>query len=72
MPLRETGKVRRRYSVRMAAGSEPPLKAYRNRIVGQVGYGAFLRYELITSIFGQWPGGLGVWLRSLFYPHILR
>ncbi|MDY7075377.1 MAG: acyltransferase [Chloroflexota bacterium] len=46
--------------------------AYRRRIVGRPGWGAFLKYELVTSIFGPWPGGLGVWLRSWLYPHIMH
>lgn len=64
--------MRQRYSSRVASGHEPALKAYRRRIVGRASFGAFLRYELVTSIFGPWPGGLGVWLRSRFYPGILR
>ena len=71
-PAKGTPSMRQRYSSRVASGDEPALKAYRRRIVGQTGLGAFLRYELITSIFGPWPGGLGVWLRSRFYPYILR
>jgi acetyltransferase-like isoleucine patch superfamily enzyme len=62
----------RRYSVRVASEREPPLVAYRRRIVGQPTWGAFLKYELITSVLGPWPGGLGVWLRSRFYPFIMR
>ena len=66
------GQVLRRHSARVASGNESALAAYRRRIVGQPGFGPLLKYELITSILGPWPGGLGVWLRSLFYPFILR
>ncbi len=59
-------------SVRIASGGEPALAAYQRRIVGQSSFVALLRYELLTSILGPFPGGLGVWLRSCFYPFILR
>lgn len=62
----------RRHSSRLASRNEPPLAAYRRRIVGASGYGALLKYEAITSVLGPWPGGMGVWLRSQFYPLILR
>ena len=57
---------------RTAVRDESPLTAYRRRIVGRPDFGAFLKYELITSVFGAWPGGSGVWLRSRFYPLIMR
>jgi len=63
---------RLQHSARVASGSEPALAAYQRRIVGQSSLGALLRYELLTSILGPFPGGLGVWLRSRFYPLILR
>lgn len=62
----------RRHSSRLASRGEAPLAAYSRRIVGSTGPGALLKYELATSILGPWPGGLGVWLRSQFYPLILR
>jgi acetyltransferase-like isoleucine patch superfamily enzyme len=65
-------KVVTRHSVRVAQANEPPLAAYRRRIVGQPGLGAFVKYEMITSVLGSFPGGLGVWLRSQFYPLIMR
>jgi acetyltransferase-like isoleucine patch superfamily enzyme len=57
---------------RIASRRESPFVAYRQRIVGRPELSAFLKYELVTSVFGPWPGGLGVWLRSLFYPVIMR
>lgn len=57
---------------RLASAERSSLLAYRRRVVGQSGLGAFLKYELITSLFGPCPGGLGVWLRSQFYPFIMR
>ena len=61
-----------RDSMRDASRKESSLAAYRRRVVGQPGFGAFLKYELITSTLEAWPGGLGVWLRSQFYPLIMR
>lgn len=61
-----------RHSARVAQMDEPPQAAYRRRIVGQTSLGALAKYELITSILGPFPGGLGVWLRSWFYPSIMR
>jgi len=41
-------------------------------VVGDVGAGAFLWYELVTGLFGDWPGALGYWLRAKFYPRLFR
>lgn len=59
-------------SQRLASKKELPLAAYKRRIVGQSDWVAFLKYELITSLLGPWSGGIGVWLRSQFYPLIMR
>jgi acetyltransferase-like isoleucine patch superfamily enzyme len=56
----------------LVSQGEPPLKAYSRRIVGAKGFGALMKHEIITSVLASWPGGLGVWLRSQFYPLILR
>ncbi|MCX7818146.1 MAG: hypothetical protein N2652_02900 [Kiritimatiellae bacterium] len=45
---------------------------YRRAVVGEVGTGAFLWYELCTGLFGDWPGALGYWLRGRFYPSLFR
>jgi len=57
---------------RIASNYETPLAAYQRRVVGQKGWAALIKYELITSWFGPWPGGFGVWLRSMFYPSLMR
>lgn len=42
---------------------------YRRMVVGaNVSFGRFLRYELVTCLFGSWPGAMGLWLRKKFYP----
>ncbi len=41
---------------------------YQTFFVGRPGLGAFLRYELATSLAGGFPGALGYALRKAFYP----
>ena len=48
------------------------LAKYRRMMVGEAGFAAFLRYEFVTSVLGPWPGALGYWLRSKFYPGLFR
>lgn len=45
---------------------------YRQAVVGDVSKSAFLWYEVCTSLFGDWPGALGYWLRGKFYPSLFR
>lgn len=49
-----------------------PLAKYQALVVGEGGWGALLKYELITGLFGSWPGAFGLWLRQKFYPLLLR
>lgn len=46
------------------------LAKYRDLIIGQPGFGALLKYELITA-FSYVPGALGLFLRSKLYPLLL-
>ncbi len=52
--------------------SRSAWRKYRDAVVGDVSGGAFLWYELCTSLWGDWPGALGYWLRSKFYPSLFR
>jgi len=45
---------------------------YRRIMVGRRSWRAFLQYELITGLFGDWPGALGLWLRRSLYPFLFR
>lgn len=45
---------------------------YRRLVVGEQSLGAWLRYELTTSLLGWIPGPAGLWLRKTFYPGLLR
>lgn len=49
-----------------------PLTKYRRLVAGDSGFWSFLKYEFITSVFGPWPGALGLWLRQKFYPCLFR
>jgi acetyltransferase-like isoleucine patch superfamily enzyme len=53
-----------------ASGS--PYRQYLRLFVGQPGFGAFVRYELLTGLLGPMPGAAGYWLRSKLYKSLLR
>lgn len=44
---------------------------YQDLVVGQPGWWALIRYELIVSLAGTMPGALGLFLRSKLYPRLL-
>ncbi len=48
------------------------LRLYRDLTVGQVSFLKFLRWELITLLFGAIPGGIGLILRRRFYPFMFE
>lgn len=53
---------------RMARARTSPLQAYKELTVGsEVGLAGLLRYELLTSLLGSLPGGLGFLLRKQLY-----
>lgn len=43
------------------------LKRYLSRVVAGRGMFGGLKYELLISIFKDFPGGMGIFLRSIFY-----
>jgi acetyltransferase-like isoleucine patch superfamily enzyme len=49
-----------------------PLKGYMDLTVGGVGFGRFLEYEILTSLLGSTPGGLGYLLRRKLYRRLFR
>ncbi|HEY8550036.1 MAG TPA: acyltransferase [Vicinamibacterales bacterium] len=53
------------------APSVSARQKYQALVVGRPGWGALLRYELITSLVGRCPGALGLWLRARLYPRLL-
>jgi len=56
-----------------AVGKEelPRWRQYAAWVVGKPGLWSLLRYELITGLFGNVPGALGLYLRGKLYPWIL-
>ncbi len=44
---------------------------YQELIIGETGWGAFIKYELILLLCSWLPGVLGLFLRSKLYPLIL-
>lgn len=44
---------------------------YKARVVGSDRLGAFLRYELYMTLFANFPGAAGLFLRQKFYPWFL-
>jgi len=57
---------------RVADQSASAWQAYSRRVVGSPNWVAVVRYDFLTGLLGPIPGGIGVWLRSRFYPRILR
>ena len=47
------------------------LSKYMDLILGEKSLWALLKYELITSMAGNWPGAAGLVLRSRLYPLLL-
>ena len=56
---------------RVAEQKDAAWRVYGRRVVGKTSLWPVIKYDLITGLFGAWPGGLGVWLRSRFYRGIL-
>jgi acetyltransferase-like isoleucine patch superfamily enzyme len=48
------------------------LERYRQTVIGQRSVPALLRYELTISLFSGLPGALGLIIRKLFYPKLIK
>jgi acetyltransferase-like isoleucine patch superfamily enzyme len=48
------------------------LEKYQTLFVGNKSFGALLKYELITMLFGPLPGAVGFMLRKIFYPLLFK
>ncbi|MBN1299406.1 MAG: acyltransferase [Actinobacteria bacterium] len=48
------------------------FSAYSDLIVGKPGLFSMLKYEIITAMFAEWPGAVGIFLRSIFYRFIFK
>ena len=45
---------------------------YRSLTIGEKGFFSLLKYELIISLFGSFPGAAGYFFRSRFYNSLLK
>ena len=55
---------------RLKQARSNPMKTYMELTVGDASRTGFIKYEIITSLFGGIPGGLGFFLRKTFYPNL--
>lgn len=62
---------RKRIHETIADNSTSALQRYRRVVLGTEGLLALIKYEIITSLFGSFPGVLGLVLRRIFFPHVL-
>lgn len=45
---------------------------YTTLVLGKKGFFSFLKYEVVMLLFSCVPGALGLFLRKLFYPRLLK
>lgn len=57
---------------KLEESQKSPLKSYKELSAGNVGFIKFIYYEIITSLLGPLPGGLGFLLRKKFYPAMFK
>jgi len=60
------------YRDKIAEGRNSPLQTYMDLTVGKTGIFRFCIYEFLTCFLGPLPGGVGFFLRKLFYPRLFR
>jgi acetyltransferase-like isoleucine patch superfamily enzyme len=52
--------------------SQSALKRYQQVVVGSSSLAYTVKFELISSLLCGFPGAVGLWLRSRFYPFLLK
>ena len=57
---------------KLEEGRISPFKTYMDLTVGDVNFSRFLIYEFLTFFLGSLSGGVGFFLRKLFYPRLFR
>ncbi|MCZ6800991.1 MAG: acyltransferase [Nitrospirae bacterium] len=55
----------------VSKGQVPRWKKYAEWVIGKTTLTGMVKYELITCLLGNWPGAMGLYLRSKVYPWIL-
>ena len=48
------------------------LSNYMELFVGKKSFFALIKYEILTSIFTDWPGAAGIFLRGIFYRFLFK
>lgn len=48
------------------------LKKYKELVIGDLGFGTLLKYELIMLLCNATPGALGFFLRKILYPRLFK
>jgi serine acetyltransferase len=48
------------------------FRKYSNLFIGKKGFTQFVKYEIIILLFSWIPGALGLFLRRIFYPLLLK
>jgi acetyltransferase-like isoleucine patch superfamily enzyme len=57
---------------KLKKGRTNPLRTYMELTAGATSRLGFIKYEIITSLLGGIPGGLGFFLRKIFYPGLFK
>lgn len=57
---------------KLATGQGSPFRTYMDLTVGQTGFAQFVVYEILTSVLGPMPGGIGFYLRKKFYHRLFK
>jgi acetyltransferase-like isoleucine patch superfamily enzyme len=60
------------YRDKIIESRQSPLRNYMYLTVGHVGFAQFFLYESLTCLLGPLPGGIGFYLRKIFYPHLFK
>ena len=57
---------------KLSKGEKSPFRTYMELTVGRASFSRFLLYELLTTLLGPVPGGIGFYLRKKYYPLLLK
>lgn len=57
---------------KLFASGKSDVRRYAEIVIGQYSWWKLLKYELIIFLFGSLPGGVGLWLRKLFFPLLFK
>lgn len=58
------------FKQKLSMARKSPFKAYIEATVGKESIWKFIKYEMITDLFGLLPGAVGYIARHLFYPSL--